>query len=366
MTAERFPADPFYRTGGAPDRMYKTGDLAKYWPDGTIEFLGRRDQQVKVRGFRIELGEVEATLAKHPAVDRVAVVVAPAADGEKELVAYAVPNPDAALEATELRRFLRDRLPDYLVPAHVVVLAALPLTANGKVDRKALPAVGSPAVGASNESESQPKSATEAAIAAVWRDVLGLAQIGVHDNFFELGGHSLKAAQVVSQIRHRLGRELPLAVFFRTPTVSAAARALQRLEPAPADIACVPAGATRTLAGATQRQIWFLNQLGQDSDVYNIAYTLTLSGRTDRAALVAALAGVVARHGGLRTTFDDAGGQLCQIVHPPTPIDLPVTDLTDRPDKESAVRELCAAFARAIRFPVRAAISNQPAAPCRG
>ena len=224
LTAERFVpeiADCGLRIPNNPQsamsRMYRTGDLVKYWPDGTIEFLGRRDQQVKVRGFRIELGEIEATLAKHPDVGQAVATVAPDVNSEKQLVAFVLPQLGRNLDAHGLRKYLRERLPDYLIPAHVVQLAALPLTANGKVDRKALPALvrGQRAAGFNPAAPAvPPRDATEAALAAVWCEVLGVDRVGVHDNFFELGGHSLKAAQVVSRVRQRLGRELPLAALF--------------------------------------------------------------------------------------------------------------------------------------------------------
>ncbi len=345
LTAERFLPDPFAASG---QRMYRTGDLAKFWADGTIEFLGRRDHQVKVRGYRIELGEVEATLAKHPDVERAIAAVVPDSDGEKQLAAYAVPRPERNLDAMELRKYLRERLPDYLVPAHILPLAQLPLTPNGKIDRKALPAVGriSNPSGPRDGAENRPPSAAEAALAAVWCEVLGLDRVGIHDNFFELGGHSLKAAQMVSRVRQRLGRELPLAAFFRAPTVAAAACALE--EPTNNALAAcgLAAEMLRAPASPTQRQIWFLHQLGQSSDVYTIAYTLHLTGTTDPSILQAALTGVVERHAALRTTFDDDGGQLWQVVRPAAPVEMPTIDLTDHPDPEPAFQKLAATFAR--------------------
>jgi amino acid adenylation domain-containing protein len=357
LTAERFLPDPFVTSGGvvsgrwlASDhsplttrhspRMYRTGDLARFWPDGTIELLGRRDNQVKVRGFRIELGEVEATLGKHPHVEQAVASVLPDASGEKQLVAYVVPRPGRELAACDLRKYVRERLPEYLVPAHVAPIAGVPLTANGKVDRKALPPVGR--VEPSPKTEVYPTTPDEAALATVWCEVLGLDRVGIHDNFFELGGHSLKAAQVVSRVRQRLGRELSLAAFFRSPTIAAAARAQVDVTTTDSAACGLATGAPRAPAGPTQRQIWFLHQIGQPVDVYNITYTVRLAGKTDVDALRTALTGVVQRHAALRTTFDDGGGQLWQVVHSPQPVELPVDDLPN----EVAVRDLAAGFAR--------------------
>ena len=385
LTAERFLPDPFFpvgwvegslaarrptdlRAGGpssppAPrptlqERMYRTGDLAKFWPDGTIEFLGRRDHQVKVRGFRIELGEVEATLARHPAVEQAVAAVMPDAIGEKQLVAYAVPRPGQELSAAELRRFLRERLPEYMVPAHVVLLDRLPLSANGKVDRKSMPSpllvgrASSPSL-SKDGLEARPTNPTELALANVWREVLGLPEIGIHDNFFELGGHSINAAQVVSRVRQRLGKELPLTAFFRAPTIAAMAEAIRAGSVSDGSGRAVAhtSGSDRAPAGPTQRQIWFLHQLGQGSEVYNIAYGLRLTGRLDAATLQAALTEIVARHAALRTTFDDDGGPLWQVVHPPYPVELPKVNLFSPRsltggDPESTARVIAAAFAR--------------------
>ena len=206
--------------------LYRTGDLAKFWPDGTIEFLGRRDHQVKVRGFRIELGEVEATLAKHPAVEQAVAVVAPDAVGEKQLIVYAMPRPGEMAETSELRKYLATGCRSFWSRRHVMTLPALPLSASGKVDRKALPAPdrGRPPAdrrgSATGCDRVRPGGRSGARCS-------GCGACGVHDNFFELGGHSLKAAQVVSRVRQRLGQELPLAAFFRAPTVAASARALR-------------------------------------------------------------------------------------------------------------------------------------------
>jgi amino acid adenylation domain-containing protein len=231
LTAEKFIADPFSRTRGA--RLYKTGDLARYLPDGRIEFLGRRDHQVKVRGFRIELEEVETVLTRHKAV-RQAVVLArdseetgsPGRPSGKRLVAYIVHATETPVTVTELRRYLGRELPDYMIPSAFVTLDEIPMTPNGKVDRSALPApdLGRPDLEAVYVA---PRTPVEAALAHIWRELLGLERIGAHDDFFDLGGHSLLATRVVSRIRSRLRLDLPLRRIFEAPTIAELA---QRIE----------------------------------------------------------------------------------------------------------------------------------------
>ena len=191
LTAERFLSSPFVQG----DRLYRTGDLGRYLPDGNIEFLGRNDHQVKIRGFRIELGEIEARLAEHPQVREAVVVAREAADGDKRLVAYYTAEPDAQLEAADLRSRLAAALPDHMVPAAFVSLQTMPLTPNGKLDRKALPDPGEAAY--ARQSYEPPQGEVEQALAAIWAELLGVERVGRHDNFFELGGHSLLAVRMV-------------------------------------------------------------------------------------------------------------------------------------------------------------------------
>jgi amino acid adenylation domain-containing protein len=222
LTAERFVADRF---AGDGSRLYRTGDRARWRADGVLEFLGRADDQVKVRGFRIEPGEIEAVLAAHRGV-RTAVVTA-AGDGTQRLVAYLVPADQGAgvPPAGELRAFVRDKLPEFMVPAVFTELASLPLTLGGKLDRAALPAPGAtrPELEAGYV---PPSSPAQELLAGIWAQVLGLDQVGVHDNFFDLGGHSLLATQVVSRIREVFGVELPLATIFDQPTIAQTALAI--------------------------------------------------------------------------------------------------------------------------------------------
>jgi hypothetical protein len=199
--------------------LYKTGDLARYLPDGNIEFLGRLDDQVKIRGFRIELGEIEAVLTKRPEVRDAVVLVTEHSSGDKRLVAYVVVDGDVVREAGDLRGFLQERLPDYMVPVAFVMLDSLPLMPHGKVDHQALPAPD----WAKRELEEAfvaPRTPVEKVLAGIWSQVLGIERVGIHDNFFELGGHSLLATQVISRVCGTLRIRVPLATIFEAPTVS--------------------------------------------------------------------------------------------------------------------------------------------------
>ncbi|WP_147444808.1 non-ribosomal peptide synthetase [Corallococcus sp. CA053C] len=234
LTAERFMPDALSGEAGA--RLYRTGDVVRWREDGTLEFIGRADAQVKVRGFRIELGEVEAALAKLPSVREAVVVAREDGPGGKRLVGYAVPREGLAVDGTELRAALKDVLPEYMVPAAVVVLSALPLTTNGKVDRKALPAPDLAAGG--TRDHVAPRTPTEERLAALWQELLGVTRVGAHDSFFELGGHSLLATQALSRIRQAFAVELPLRRLFESPALDAVARLIDealagRSQPAP-------------------------------------------------------------------------------------------------------------------------------------
>ncbi|MEW5931039.1 MAG: non-ribosomal peptide synthetase, partial [Gemmatimonadota bacterium] len=228
-TAEKFVPDPLSAEPGA--RLYRTGDRVRWLPSGEIEFLGRIDQQVKLRGFRIEPGEVEAVLLAHPGVREAAVLVRDDAPGGRQLIAYAVARAEGAAEAGELRAWLRERLPDYMVPAAFVALDSIPRTPSGKTDRRALPA---PEPSAPATPRVAPRTPVEEEVAAVWAEVLGVERVGIHDDFFEHGGHSLRAAQVVSRVRGALGADLSLRDLFDAPTVAELAARVEARRPASA------------------------------------------------------------------------------------------------------------------------------------
>jgi acyl carrier protein len=214
QTAEKFVPDPYSERAGG--RMYRTGDIGRWSESGEIEYVGRADHQVKVRGYRIELGEVEAVLSRHEAVSECVVVAREDIEGEKRLVAYLVAETEVSRE--ELRAWLKEQLPEYMIPAAFVMLEQLPLTPNGKVDRKALPAPD--AQRGSEKGYVRPQSAAEEVLAGIWSELLGVERVGVTDNFFELGGHSLLATRLVSTLRRTFRTEVPLRTLFESPTIA--------------------------------------------------------------------------------------------------------------------------------------------------
>jgi hypothetical protein len=234
LTAERFIPDPFSNQPGG--RLYKTGDLVRYRSDGSLDFIGRNDEQVKIRGFRIELGEIEAVLRQHSGVSDAAVITREDTPGEKRLVAYVVPEPEMPLTQGQLSHYLQARLPRYMIPAPMVTLEQLPLSPNGKLDRRALPAPEAERLDPEARYIS-PRNAVEEMLAGVWAEVLRVERVGVYDNFFALGGHSLLATQVVSRLRDTLAVEVPLRLLFEAPSVAALAEYLQQAgQPGPEEI----------------------------------------------------------------------------------------------------------------------------------
>jgi hypothetical protein len=225
QTAERFIKDSF--VPGPTARLYRTGDRARYLPDGNVEFLGRVDHQVKIRGFRVELAEIEAVLKQHHAVRQAVVTSTEEKAGDLRLVAYVVPSSAIAPDPSGLRAALAERLPDYMIPSAFVFLAELPLTPNGKVDRQALPKPGGVRAA---EGLIEPRNPVEASLAGIWREVLGVECLGIHDDFFELGGHSLLATQVMVRIRSVLHVQLPLRAFFEAPTVAGLAEVIHNIQ----------------------------------------------------------------------------------------------------------------------------------------
>ncbi len=336
LTAEKFVPNPFARQPGA--RLYKTGDLVRYQSDGAIEFIGRIDHQVKLRGFRIELREIEALLTDHTAVEAAVVVVDEMGAAGKRLIAYLVAGAGAVPTVNELRGYLQTKLPDYMVPAIFVWLDALPLNANGKVDRKALPAPEEAHIDA--ESFVAPRTPTEEIIAAIWSQLLAVPRVSVAESFFDLGGHSLLATQVTSRLTAAFDVEVPLRDLFEAATVAALAMRIEaRLQqatngPVPA---IEPASRDDHLPlSFGQQRLWFVEQLTPDGSAYNFHAALRLSGKLDVTALQAALDAIVQRHEVLRTTFAVADGQPVQVLHPPASLPVATVDLRDRP---AATRE---------------------------
>jgi amino acid adenylation domain-containing protein len=322
LTADRFVPDAFSGDEGA--RLYRTGDRVRWLADGTIEYLGRLDEQVKVRGFRIELGEIEATILRHDAVED-CVVIARGDAADRRLAAYVV----GAVEADELRAHLRRTLPDYMVPADFVSLDAIPVTANGKVDRRALP---EPDAAAQAQTYAAPRTPTEEVLAGIWAEVLRLPRVGIHDDFFALGGHSLLVTRVISRARDAFGIELPVRALFEAGTVAELAGRVEALRRA--DLPQLPPVEPVSRRGAlplsfAQERLWFLDRMQPGSAMYNIPAAQRLRGALDTAALERALGEIVRRHEALRTVFAEQDGAPVQVIRPFAGFTLPVEDLRE-------------------------------------
>ena len=334
LTADKFIPNPFATQPGA--RMYRSGDLARRLADGSIEYLGRIDDQVKIRGFRIELGEIEAALAARPGVRETVVLARQDSPGDKRLVAYVVAQGGADIDPVALRKALLQSLPEYMVPAHVVLLERLPLTPNGKVDRKALPA---PDMARSETGYVAPRTPTETLLADIWAGILGLDRVGIHDNFFDLGGHSLLATRVISTLRTDTGAELPLRVLFEAPTVAELAQRVDRAPRQSAGPAIAPVSRDTALPlSFAQQRLWFLDQFEPGSASYNIPAPVRLVGDLDVSALTRVLNEIVRRHDALRTTFAMHDGAPVQVIAPALDLALPVTDLSALPHGERDAR----------------------------
>ncbi len=329
LTAERFVPHPFSEHGG--ERMYRTGDLGRYRADGQLEFIGRVDNQVKLRGYRIELGEIEAVLRRHTQV-REAVVELQQTDSAR-LVAYVVLN-GANVDA--LKHDLREQLPEYMVPSTFVLLPELPLNANGKVDRRALRAIGLQDAGPS-EGFVAPRTPTEMILAAIWAAVLHCENAGASDNFFELGGHSLLAMRLVSKLRETFKVELPLRDMLEAATLAEMARAIDAaLQGAPIEVASIRRRSPEREAPLSfaQQRLWLIQHLEPESTAYNVYNAIRIRGPLNVVALEKALNEIVRRHEILRTTFKTSGDQLVQIVAPPAALRFALEDLRSLPASE--------------------------------
>ncbi|MFE4444386.1 amino acid adenylation domain-containing protein [Streptomyces sp. NPDC056820] len=351
LTAERFVADPF---GPAGARMYRSGDLARWTPEGVLEFVGRADEQVKVRGFRIELGEIEAVLARFPDLAQVAVVVREDQPGDKRLVAYVVPaGASAAPDLSDLRDQASAALPAYMVPAAFVALDTLPVTTNGKLDRRALP---TPDYGAASTRRA-PRTPEERTLCAIFAEVLGLAEVGIDDSFFDLGGHSLLATRLVSRVRSAFGVELAVRSLFEQPTPARLMEAIAQASRARA--ALRPAERPELIPMSYgQQRLWFLNRLEGAASPYKIPIALRLRGDLDREALQAALGDIVERHEALRTVFRETGGTPYQVVldaETATPV-LTTRTVTEEELPEALIGAVAPGFDLAVDPPLRATL----------
>ncbi|MEG4456885.1 amino acid adenylation domain-containing protein [Microcoleus sp. N9_A1] len=334
LTEEKFISNPFDEVEGS--RFYKTGDLARFLPDGNIEFLGRVDNQVKIRGFRIELGEIEALLNQHPDVQQAVAIAREDIPGDKRLVAYIVPNHKLDVSATTLRRFLQEKLPNYMVPAVFVILDSLPLTPNGKVDRQNLPACdrSRPEIEATFVA---PGNSIEEKLAVIWTELLGLEQIGINDNFFHLGGHSLIVTQMLSRVGEVFRVELSFDQIFAYPTIESLAQLIaeddkEQQWQRPAIERITHEGLLPV--SFAQERVYFIQQLASESSAYQFQATLRFRGQLNVAVLQQCLNEIVLRHEIFRTTFPAVDGRLFQLIHPAQLIRLRVVDLQTFPESE--------------------------------
>ena len=335
LTAEKFIDNPF---ADAPfNRLYKTGDLARYLPNGSIECFGRIDNQVKIRGFRIELGEIEAILNQHLDVQTSCVIIREDIPGQKYLVAYIVSHYERIPMISELRQFLAGNLPLYMVPQAFVFLESLPLTTNRKVDRRALPAPN--LEGDRRDQYVAPRNAIEEMLVQIWTEVLKVGQVGIYDNFFEIGGHSLLATQLVSRIRSLFKIELPLRSLFAAATVAELAHLVGQLQQQNLTLTVPPilprTKDTELPLSFAQQRLWFLDQLQPNSALYNIPMVLRLQGNLNQGALEQSLWSICDRHEVLRTNFVTINGQPTQVIQT-TRETISVVDLQDLPIQEQA------------------------------
>lgn len=313
LTAAKFIPHPFSATPG--ERLYRTGDVARFLAEGQIEFLGRADDQVKIRGFRVELGEVEAALLEHPAISKAVVMARDGAAGSKQLVAYLIAA--SPMDATALRQHLKFRLPEYMLPTSFIQLEQFPLTANGKVDRQQLP---TPAQDYASDKQAQylaPSTPAEEKLVCIWEEVLERTPVGVTDNFFEIGGHSLSATQTISRILKEFQVKLKLRDLFTHPTIKELAGKIASVTPISyAAIEPVPAQDNYPLSQVQQR-LWILCQLAPQQVTYNLPVAYLLEGTIERQAFAAAFHALIARHENLRTSFSLIDDEPRQQIHEP-------------------------------------------------
>jgi len=337
LTAQKYVPDPYGGERGG--RLYRTGDVGRYRRGGELEFVGRVDGQVKVRGYRVEVGEIEAVLEGHGSVQGAVVMVRASERGEAQLVGYVVGQ---EVSGAELRQWLGERLPEYMVPSRVLVLREWPLMPNGKVDRQRLPEAE-----AVNEGERrQARTAVEAVLQSIWEEVLGVRELSVTANFFELGGHSLLATQVMSRVREALQVEMPVRSLFAEPTVRGLAAEIELQLQAAEGMRRPPLrrglrDGELPLSYAQQR-LWFADQLTRGSAIFNVAVAVRLNGELNVTALARTLREIIARHEVLRTIFPAREGQPVQVIVEQVEFELPVTDLRelDQAEREQVARRL--------------------------
>jgi len=333
--------------------MYRTGDLCRWLPTGEIEYMGRADHQVKIRGFRIELGEIESVLSRYPGVRECVVMAREDEPGNKRLTAYVVPvEPSAAVDFAGLRAFARPNLPDYMMPVAWMTIERLPLSPNGKVDRRALPA---PVLDERQDGGDggAPRTPFQELVAAIFEEVLKIEGVGVDDNFFELGGHSLSAMQVIARVKQALKIDVPLRAVFEAPTVAAFAEKVEGLQRSELGlvvppIVAVPRGRPLALSFAQQR-LWFMAQMDPGNPLYNAPRAIRMKGTLNVAAFEQALGALVQRHEVFRTTFAMVDDEPVQVIAAAAEMSLPVTDLEEWPENEREAEAMRILEAEALR-----------------
>jgi amino acid adenylation domain-containing protein len=360
LTAEKFIPNPHSREHGA--RMYATGDLSRYLPDGNIEYLRRADGQVKLRGYRIEVGEIEGELVEHPAVKDCAVAIRKEAAGDGQLVAYIILNDGEKASGADLRRYLGVKLPEYMVPAAFVEMERFPVTASGKLDRLGLP---------SPESEHYsrgryvaPGNEIELGLVEIWKEALGIDRISVEDDFFALGGQSLLAVRVISRIRWKFAVDLALRDFFMEPTIAGLSTAISRLGAETGQVnglgdpvVRVPgleriprrdSGRDCFELSRSQRGLWFLSEMDPESCVYNLAAGFRITGPCNLAAIEQSLGEIIRRHESLRSRILSTAGEPVQIVGEAYQLEIPVVEVNELSGNQGAEARLTTEFARRV------------------
>jgi acyl carrier protein len=345
LTAERFIPNIFSREGG--ERLYRTGDLCRYFPDGNIEFVGRTDEQVKVRGYRIELGEIEAVLKEHRGVKQSVVVASDDEKGAKRLLGYVVG--EEGTTPAELKRHVREILPEYMVPEAILILEEMPVTVSGKIDRKRLPLVkdsGRPW----GQKFADARTPVEEILVGIFERVLKLDRIGAHDNFFEIGGHSLLAMQITSRVRSAFGVEIGVGSIFEEATPEGLARKIEeairaREEDQAPPLVRVPRkdrGEIRFPLSFAQQRLWFIDQLEQGSAAYSIPSAVRLEGKLDRGVFESVINEIIRRHEILRTRFEVEEGAPVQVIEEWKHQRLKVEDMTNltEEEKEEEIRRI--------------------------
>ena len=338
---KKFILNPFRED--EQDKIYFTGDQGRFRPDGVLEILGRNDDQIKIRGLRVELGEIESALSHHPAVKQAVVVAWQGQDNDKRLIGYIIPSAVQFPKTHELKGYLQQYLPSYMIPTHFVLIDDVPLTPNGKLNRRALP---EPDIRSLRETVFiAPQTQLQELLAEIWSDVLQVEKVSVQENFFELGGHSLLATQIMSRVRRIIQVELPLRVLFEYPTIASMATAIKSLE----KTTTLDIPPLRPLIhekpprlSFSQERMWFIHQLAPESAAYNMPSGLHIQGALNTLMVEQAFNEIIERHAVLRTTFDVVEGFPVQIISPEKIIQIPLYDLRSlsEDNQENQVRQI--------------------------